>query len=93
MMLVQNILGAEPRYELYHSGANNSYQRNSYTYQIVKNSALFSEKIMLASILDPEIIGKIAATGNRGWGPRQVIISMLPNNRADTILYILVVTS
>lgn len=64
MMPVQDILGAEPRYEPYHSGANNDYQLNGQTYQIVKDPAHFSET-GFASIFGPEVIGKITAIGEK----------------------------
>ncbi|HGJ5892325.1 MAG TPA: endolytic peptidoglycan transglycosylase RlpA [Arsenophonus apicola] len=63
-MPVQDILGAEPRYEPYHAGANNDYQLNGLTYQIVKDPAHFSET-GFASIFGSEVIGKITATGEK----------------------------
>lgn len=64
MMPVKDILGAEPRYEPYYSGANDDYQLNGQTYQIVKDPAHFSET-GFASIFGSEVIDKITATGEK----------------------------
>ncbi|MFS1537858.1 MAG: endolytic peptidoglycan transglycosylase RlpA [Candidatus Phlomobacter fragariae] len=64
MVPAQDISGAEPRYEPYHSGSNNDYQLNSQTYQIVKDPGHFSET-GFASIFGSEVIGKITATGEK----------------------------
>ncbi|MDR5616722.1 endolytic peptidoglycan transglycosylase RlpA [Arsenophonus sp.] len=64
MAPVQDISGAEPRYEPYHSGANNDYQLNGQTYQIIKDPAHFSET-GFASIFGSEVIGKTTTTGEK----------------------------
>ncbi|OCQ53641.1 Rare lipoprotein A precursor [Photorhabdus australis subsp. thailandensis] len=60
----QDVLGAEPRYEPYHPGANNDYQMNGHIYHIVQDPSLFSET-GYASWYGAEHNGKMTAIGER----------------------------
>ncbi|MBS9442107.1 endolytic peptidoglycan transglycosylase RlpA [Photorhabdus heterorhabditis] len=60
----QDILGAEPRYEPYHPGANNDYQMNGHIYHIVQDPSQFSET-GYASWYGAEYSGKMTAIGER----------------------------
>nr|WP_314267092.1 endolytic peptidoglycan transglycosylase RlpA [uncultured Moellerella sp.] len=63
-MPVQDVLGAQPNYEPYHPSANNDYQRNGQSYQIVRNPAQFSE-VGYAAIFGQESSGNMTAIGER----------------------------
>ncbi|MFB9998943.1 Rare lipoprotein A precursor [Providencia rustigianii] len=60
----QDVLGAEPHYEPYHPTANNDYQRNGQTYQIVRDPAQFSQ-VGYAAIYGQEASGHLTAIGER----------------------------